>query len=133
MSERALALALALATMAGCAHAPLVCPARGGGRWIELSSAHFRMRTDVGPGRARATLADFEASYAALSSGVLPWRGGPPGAIEPPMEIVLFDRDDDFRALAPDGATGWFAPRQNGEVDPAPTIVIGAAATATPE
>jgi uncharacterized protein DUF1570 len=52
-------LVTVLATV-GCAHYQMKCPHDGGPRWIELTSTHFALRTDVPEKQARDVLARSE-------------------------------------------------------------------------
>ena len=51
----------------GCAHAPGLQGANQP-HWIELTSRHFTLRTDLGRRQARAALADFEGVYGTLQT-----------------------------------------------------------------
>ena len=113
-------LAAALALAAGCAHAPLTCPAHGGAAWSELASRHFVLRTDLPRNEARVALGQFEQSYAAFEELVFPSGRPPAGRID----FVLFRDDEDFRRLAPPGASGYFLSRTDGEAPEAPAIVM---------
>jgi hypothetical protein len=54
-----------LALVSGCGHLP-PCPAAGGPTWTELSTDHFRLRTDEDPEAARGRLTELERLRAAL-------------------------------------------------------------------
>lgn len=58
---------VAVLLLAACGHtgyrAPLTCPERGGPQWIELRSAHFRLRTDLSPRQARLALSEYEQAH----------------------------------------------------------------------
>ncbi len=61
-------LALGAVALAACA-APrysLVCPARGGAPWREVTSPHFSVVSDRDPTRARQIAADLETARAAI-------------------------------------------------------------------
>lgn len=111
-----------LATFAGgCAHAPLTCPGGGGSAWSELTSRHFALRTDLPRAEAREALGQFEQSYAAFEGLVFPTAR--PGHDR--IDFVLFASDEDFRALAPAGASGYYLSRiASGESGGAPAIVM---------
>ena len=119
---RHLALLLAVIGAAGCATTagPLTCPERGGAKWIELASPHFRLQTDLPRGDAKSTLADFESAYGAFEALVFPSAPRPRGRVD----LVLFQRAEDFTAIAPELAVGWFLPHQWGEAEPTPTIAM---------
>ena len=102
----------------GCAHAPAT-RAPSGSRWIELTSRHFVLRTDLSRRQARAALADFEGVYGTLQTVAFP--GDAP---RDRIDVVLFSDEDAFKQLAPVGAAGYFMPRQPDDPDPQPTIAI---------
>lgn len=118
------ALVAAAATASGCAGSSLTlrCPEHGGAPWRQLDSPHFRLLTDAGPSRARAALREFESALTAFERHVFHRPvPAPPGER---VDLVLFDRDEDFAAIAPPGATGWYLPRGHGEVGEAPAIAL---------
>ncbi|HWE30468.1 MAG TPA: hypothetical protein VHB97_20820 [Polyangia bacterium] len=102
----------------GCAHAPAT-HAPAGTRWVELTSRHFTLRTDLGRRQARAALADFEGVYGTLET--IAFAGDAP---RDRIDVILFTDEDRFRQVAPGGAAGYFMPRQAEDPDPQPTIVI---------
>ncbi len=102
----------------GCAHRPeLRAPAAPS--WIELTSRHFILRTDLSRRQARAALADFEGVYGTLET--IAFRGDAP---KDRIDVVLFSDEERFRQIAPRGASGYFMPRQSEDPDPQPTIAI---------
>ena len=104
----------------GCAHGPVAhAPAATEAHWIELTSRHFTLRTDLPRRQARAALADFEGVYGTLETVAFP--GDAP---RERIDVVLFSDEDRFRALAPRGAAGYFMPRQPDDPEPQPTIAI---------
>ncbi len=114
------AIAGLLVAAVGCAHAPRSSvTASSGPRWIELTSRHFALRTDLGRRQARAALADFEGVYETLEK--VAFNGDAPRAR---IDVVLFSDADAFGAVAPRGAAGYFMPRQADDPDPQPTIAI---------
>jgi hypothetical protein len=62
---------------AGCA-TTLPCPARGGPPWRELTSDHFRLRTDLDPADAEQTVRALEESRAVMLAVVWPGSPQPP-------------------------------------------------------
>jgi hypothetical protein len=108
-----------VALAVGCAHAPepLHDPAKP--HWIELTSRHFTLRTDLPIRQARAALADFESVYGTLET--VAFRGDAP---RDRIDVVLFSDEYRFRQVAPHGASGYFMPRQADDPDPQPTIAI---------
>jgi hypothetical protein len=103
----------------GCAHAPALPQSPATPHWIELTSRHFTLRTDLARGQARAALADFEGVYGTLET--VAFQGDAP---RDRIDVVLFSDEGDFRRLAPRGAAGYFMPRQVDDPDPQPTIAI---------
>jgi hypothetical protein len=105
---------------AGCAHQTSTRHAlEASGGWRELTSRHFVLRTDLGPGDGRAALAEFERTYALLQT--LAFANDPP---RDRIDVVLFENEQQFRRLAPPGAAGYFMPRQVADPDAEPTIAI---------
>jgi hypothetical protein len=96
---------------------PLHDPAKP--HWIELTSRHFTLRTDLSARQARAALADFEGVYGTLES--VAFRGDAP---KDRIDVVLFSDEYRFREIAPKGASGYFMPRQADDPEPQPTIAI---------
>ncbi len=103
----------------GCAHAPEPLHEPAAPRWIELTSRHFTLRTDLPRRQARAALADFESVYGTLET--VAFAGDAP---KERIDVVLFSDEERFRRLAPRGAAGYFMPRQSDDPDPQPTIAI---------
>ena len=105
------ALVLLLASLlSGCAahHLKATCPTEGGPAWRELTSAHFRMRTDMDREAAGATLLQLERYRRAL---LLAWGEDfdPPGQVEVialrhVSELAEFRKDIlGFAASRPEG------------------------------
>jgi hypothetical protein len=113
------ALAGLVVAAVGCAHAPGLPSSPTQPHWIELTSRHFTLRTDLPRGQARAALADFEGVYGTLET--VAFQGDAP---RDRIDVVLFSDEGDFRRLAPRGAAGYFMPRQVDDPDPQPTIAI---------
>jgi len=109
---------LAVLAAVGCAHAP-GSRAPGEPHWIELTSRHFTLRTDLPRRQARAALADFEGVYGTLET--VAFAGDAP---RDRIDVVLFSDEERFKELAPSGAAGYFMPRQPDDPDPQPTIAI---------
>jgi hypothetical protein len=121
---RTAALAGLAVLAVGCYHAPasrfeavLQDPAKP--HWIELTSRHFTLRTDLAPRQARAALVDFEGVYGTLER--VAFNGDAP---HDRIDVVLFTDEWRFREVAPTGANGYFMPRQPDDPEPQPTIAI---------
>ena len=118
-----LALALLALSASGCVTSgTLVCPSDGGAPWREVVSTHFRLRTDVEPRGARRALEEFEGALSAFETEV--FKRPVPAPAGERVDLVLFARDEDFAAVAPPGATGWYLPRGHGEVGEPPAIAL---------
>lgn len=62
-----IAVSSMLLVATACARdAPLKCPAEGGKPWLELTSKHYVMRTDLGASDAEEALEDFERVYSSI-------------------------------------------------------------------
>jgi hypothetical protein len=73
---------VALATAStGCATVP-ACPAKGGPAWLELTSTHFHVRTDLDPADAAEAVRTFEEIRAAMLATVWPGAPDPPNRTE---------------------------------------------------
>ncbi|AUX33567.1 MULTISPECIES: lipopolysaccharide assembly protein LapB [Sorangium] len=121
-SLSAAALALCAASGLGCAQfkPPLTCPSQGGAPWVELSSPHFVMWTDLDRAEARDALAEFESSYKALEDICFPSDNPDPFR----MQIILFARERDFRQFGSRFAVGYFMHKLPSDLEPAPTMVM---------
>jgi hypothetical protein len=112
----ALAAAALVCTLGGCVHSGLVVPAQGGTPWRELTSPHFRLRTDWSEQPAREFLLGFEQSYVALEA-LLEFtfsnRPGPAGKID----VIAFERREDFHDIttADEKIGGFQREREGGE------------------
>ncbi|WP_437963183.1 tetratricopeptide repeat protein [Sorangium sp. So ce260] len=129
MSTSTLARSLSAAAIVACAASelgcaqlkpPLTCPSQGGAPWVELSSPHFLMWTDLDRSEARGALAEFESSYRALEDVCFPSDGPDPFR----MQIILFARERDFRQLSPRFFDGYFLHALPNDLEPAPTMVM---------
>ncbi|MDB4965344.1 MAG: hypothetical protein JWN44_1033 [Myxococcales bacterium] len=121
---RVAALAGLVALAVGCVHPPQTRFAEvlrdpSNPHWIELTSRHFILRTDLPPRQARAALVDFEGVYGTLER--VAFSGDAP---RDRIDVVLFSDEWRFRQIAPAGANGYFMPRQTDDPEPQPTIAI---------
>jgi hypothetical protein len=93
-----------LALAAGCAHLP-ACPGRGGPRWNEWSSPHFRLLTDVERDEEAETLAtQLEHFRAAILAAA--WRDVPEA--REPIEVVVLGSTGEADVFLPPQAEGLF-------------------------
>jgi tetratricopeptide (TPR) repeat protein len=79
-------------------------PAAGGNPWVEVTSEHFKVISDLPTSDADAMSAELEQSFAALEQVIF---AHPRAPIEP-TTVVLFQDESDFHAFAPDLAAGVF-------------------------
>jgi hypothetical protein len=113
---------LLVAAIAGCAELPiLVCPKDGGPPWYELTSAHFKLRTDAPRQHAHDVLREYEHAYAILAKLLEQYL--PPGPLPADTDIVLFSQPADLKALVDGWLGGAFASGDRGR----PSIVLSGA------
>lgn len=98
-------LVFAILTLAaGCTHLP-ACPGRGGPRWSEWSSPHFRLLTDVEDDVEAETLAtQLEHFRAAIMAAA--WREVPEGG--EPIEVAILGSTSEVDAFLPPQVEGLF-------------------------
>jgi hypothetical protein len=98
-------LAIAAVTLtAGCAHLP-ACPGKGGPRWSEWSSPHFRLLTDVEDDEDAETLAtQLEHFRAAIVAAA--WRDVPETG--EPIEVAVLGSTSEADVFLPPHAEGLF-------------------------
>lgn len=105
------AAALLLLASACAAARGFVCPARGGPAWIEVTSAHFLVRADVGEARAREVAQELEVLRAALLQAIFGREVDTPGRLEVVVfrsldELLPFSRDTRVGGLMAEDAFG---------------------------
>ena len=93
-----------LSLAAGCAYLP-ACPGKGGPRWTEWSSPHFRLLTDVEDEKDAETLAtELEHFRAAIVEAA--WRDVPEA--REPIEVAVLGRSSEEEVFLPLHAEGLF-------------------------
>jgi hypothetical protein len=139
VAKRAIVMVSLLLLATACARdAPLKCPAEGGKPWLELTSKHYVMRTDLGANDADEVLEDFERVYSSIEdlwafhdvgNAVVAFEVRDPTTgtkrlvdRKPtgPIEIVLFDSREEFREFD-DRSDGSFTVPD--DWDPLPSVV----------
>lgn len=85
----------------GCATLP-ACPAHGGPAWTELTSDHFRVRTDLDAPDATEAVRTLEETRAAMLALVWPRAAPVPG----PIEIVFLRSQGELWTFLQGGAQG---------------------------
>jgi len=96
----AIAAITALLAAAGCAHRGWDQPPREG--WKVVTSDHFVVRTDGAAHEYQPVIDRLEDMYEALSASFF---AGMPVA---PIDVLLFSRERDFKAIAPKNLVGFF-------------------------
>lgn len=98
------ASALTSAALAlGCS-ATFRSPADGGPEWIEVSTEHFVVQSDLPEAEASEPLAELETFRAALEQTAFPARVQPRDT----TFITLFAREDEYRDLGPANTVGFY-------------------------
>ena len=101
---------------------PLTCPERGGAPWSEITTPHLVLRTDVEPASARRVVTALEGLYEALAHVMPRPRGAP--AVK--LDVVVFDRREDYDALfGPERRqAGFFTQKLDADFEPRPILVF---------
>src|SRR5687767_5341709 len=90
----ALVICVACALLLGCAQygARPACPAKGGSPWVEVSSAHFRVVSDLPLGDTESVARELEQRFDALNQAIFVHTRAP----AEPITVVLFEKASDF-------------------------------------
>ena len=108
-------------TLFGCVAKPALTPSsEGGAPWNELRSEHFVLLTDRPADEARRALTEYETTYDIFTHVVISGDLADPL----PIQVVLFDREKDYRSFAPRGAGAYFTPSLAHDPEPVPTLVL---------
>ncbi|KYF48057.1 hypothetical protein BE08_29960 [Sorangium cellulosum] len=94
-------------------------PPRGGPPWVELTSPHFLLRTDLDEVEAKETIVHFERIYRAFERVAFPHEPKPNGL----THVVVFDDEDAFARIGPRGSGGYISRRGN-DMEHVPTLVF---------
>lgn len=98
---------------------PLTGPAKGGPEWLEITSPHFVMNTDVGEGEAKDELTAYEHFYEALRSVVKASDQAER------TRLVLFERSVDYAQFTDiKREVGHFLQHLPGDPESMPTLVF---------
>ncbi|HXU83679.1 MAG TPA: hypothetical protein VN914_19935 [Polyangia bacterium] len=99
-------LALVLGAGGGCRREPPAAPASP---WKLVESAHFAVRTDGEPAQYQPVLDRLEDMHEAVSATFFT------GVPMPPIDVLLYARSGDFKAVAPDQhLVGFFSSKVAG-------------------
>jgi Flp pilus assembly protein TadD len=118
--RRALLVVALLA--AGCAHGPrlprhFVCPARGGPPWVELTTEHFVVASDLKRLEADRLARDLEAVRAWVIAALFPVARPD---VRARVRVVAFRTEQELDVFAPPGLRAYFTRNGLGE----PVIVM---------
>jgi hypothetical protein len=97
---------LALAAAAAGTGSPEALAAPG--RWKRIETAHFVIRTDGEPAQYLPVLDRLEDMHEALGATFFP------GVTMPPIDVLLFARSRDFKAIAPERLVGFYSSKVAG-------------------
>ncbi len=101
---------LALGALLSCAPAcsalrePLTAPDAGGPPWRELATPRIVLRTDLDEDDAREAIQKLDALYLAIAESGFPPEPKPTF----PTQVILFENEADYRAVAPRETGGYF-------------------------
>jgi hypothetical protein len=98
--SRVTALTVAMVSVLGCG--PRAAPSER--PWVEVTSRHFVVQSDLEAEEAKALALEFESSYAALRSFPFTGKDEPPGR----TRVVVLESTDDYRAVAPPRSVGFY-------------------------
>ncbi|HLM72864.1 MAG TPA: hypothetical protein VK459_09230, partial [Polyangiaceae bacterium] len=100
-----LSLILSHAACGGALTEPFTPPESGGAPWVEVTSQHIVLRTDLPADEARDTCIEFERIYTMFEDIAFPYEEKP----KVQTSIVLFRREAEYKAIgSPRGSTGYF-------------------------
>jgi hypothetical protein len=99
---RAPVVLLSVLLAVGCGHKPWENPVE---QWKVVVSDHFVVRTDAAPKRYGPVIAHLEDVYEALSGTFFQ------GVKVPPIDVLLFSKQEDFEGVAPGNLLGFLTLR----------------------
>jgi tetratricopeptide (TPR) repeat protein len=99
-----LSLALLTAACGGALSEPFTPPESGGAPWVEVTSKHIVLRTDLPADEARGMCVEFEQIYAMFEDIAFNYQEKPKAQ----TSIVLFRREVEYEAIGPRGSAGFF-------------------------
>jgi tetratricopeptide (TPR) repeat protein len=121
-SDRAGAVFLLAFSACGgaCTPAP-VSPTQGESTWLEVTTRHFVLHTDLDRDAALATASEFEDAYGYLEAVAFPGNEG----LTQRMDVVCFrDAREFHRVFPPDDLGGLYFDRAPQDVERRPTMVL---------
>jgi tetratricopeptide (TPR) repeat protein len=134
VSPRRLSLAAFLLSGAlGCAAATPATPATREaeplrrGPWVELTSPHFALRTDVAVEIARQQIATFEETYDAFADVAFPTDESRVRR----LDVIVFATADEYHDVGAPGSDAEFVSNLPNDVEPTPTMLMFGALTPT--
>src|SRR3954469_16217077 len=114
-------LALVSLLLAGCAHTGYRAPLTCGADWVEVTSPHFRVRTDQPRYVAERTIRMLEETHAAFEKLFAVGMVSRPA--EGRVDFIALDRREDFLALSSSTRAKPYFTTLSKDVEPQPTIV----------
>jgi hypothetical protein len=102
---------------------PLLSPDHGGAAWTELTSAHFVLKTDLGPEDAKRASSKLEDTYAALSDLGFESADKPKTRID----VVYFRRRESYLAFEPPSTSAKFFAAGLNDFERRPMALLGGA------
>jgi tetratricopeptide (TPR) repeat protein len=103
----ALLMILALPALTACGAVlsdPFTPPESGGAPWVQITSPHIILRTDLSASEARDAVVEFEGMYSMLEDVAFPSDQKP----QIPTRVVLFRREAEYREIGPASSSGYF-------------------------
>jgi Flp pilus assembly protein TadD len=111
---------LLASTACGLVRTPLQSPVTSGATWLEITSDHFVLYTDLESGKAHELARNLEAVRDALLQVAFSVGRGD----EPRVSVVAFERRADYDALAPKATGGFAAAHLPLDIERHPTVVF---------
>jgi len=96
------------------------CPTKSGDSWLEVSSPHFRVLTDLPPDEAESTARELEENLEALTTIAFEHARTPSVR----TTVVVFRSSSAFRAFVPELIGGQFMSGLPNDVEPSPFVVL---------
>jgi tetratricopeptide (TPR) repeat protein len=106
---------------AGClTPTPLERPSQNGAKWMELSSKHFTLTTDLDVDDATLAIRAFELAYALLARAI--FGDSPPPDFD--TQVIVFRSRTELQEFVPDWVGGRYMKQLPSDLQPSPTMVI---------
>jgi tetratricopeptide (TPR) repeat protein len=83
---------------------PFMPPEAGGPTWVEITSKHFGLYSDLDPTDARAAVEELERTYVTLENIGFPYRAKPADRVR----VVILRNAAEYEKIGPYGTAGFF-------------------------